>query len=495
MAVDNERVRGGSIPRVAAAPRPARWERKYVRALVSTDVLLLATVGTAVMLAAPHPSVVESTRLGVTIPVVGIVAGVGAVILALLSLTGSRAPRVVGVGSQEYRAIVHATFLAFTTVALLAYILGIDGLHYILAYGLVATTGTLVLSRWVWRRWLVAQRRQGKMANRVLLVGSEESVAGIARDLRRNPAAGLLVVGACTPTGRIADVIPGTDIAVSGSVDNVIQALARVEADTVLITSANELSAATVRTLSWELEPGRQHLILSPSLTDISGPRLHARPVAGLPLVHVETPRYEGGKLHAKRTFDILAGAALLLLLSPVLIAVALAVRFSSPGGIFFRQERVGLGGERFNMLKFRSMYVDAEERLAELAEAGRDRGNDVMFKMKDDPRVTGIGRVLRRFSLDELPQLINVVRGDMALVGPRPPLEREVELYADTVHRRFLVKPGITGLWQVSGRSDLSWDETVRLDLFYVENWTLTGDLTILLKTVRAVLKSQGAY
>ena len=155
----------------------------------------------------------------------------------------------------------------------------------------------------------------------------------------------------------------------------------------------------------------------------------------------------------------------------------------------------IGLGGETFHMLKFRSMYVDAEERLAELQSEARDRGNDVMFKMKDDPRVTRVGAFLRRFSLDELPQLFNVFRGEMSLVGPRPPLDREVQQYSESVHRRFLVKPGITGLWQVSGRSDLDWEETVRLDLFYVENWTMTGDLVILLKTVRAVLKSEGAY
>ena len=170
-------------------------------------------------------------------------------------------------------------------------------------------------------------------------------------------------------------------------------------------------------------------------------------------------------------------------------------VKFTSPGAVFFRQDRVGLGGEHFDMLKFRSMYVDAEDRLAELQHEARDRGNDVMFKMKDDPRVTTVGRFLRRFSLDELPQLFNVLRGTMSLVGPRPPLDREVRQYSQSVHRRFLVKPGITGLWQVSGRSDLDWDETVRLDLFYVENWTLTGDLLILLKTVKAVLGSDGAY
>lgn len=495
VAVGSELGGAGAYAQVAAAAGPARWERRYARALVGSDVFLLAIVLTAVLILAPHPSIVVSERLGVSVPVLAIGAVIGAVIIALLSLTGSRAPRVVGVGSQEYRAIVQASLLTFMSVALLAYILGIDGLHFILVYGLVATTLVLVTARWVWRKWLVSQRRQGKMSNRVLLVGSEESVASTARDLRRTPAAGLFVVGACTPSGRVADVIPGTDIAVSGSVDNVIHALQRVDADTVLITSANELSTSTVRSLSWQLEPGRQHLIVAPSLTDIGGPRLHARPVAGLPLVHVETPRYAGGKLHVKRTFDVVAAGALIVLLAPVLLVVALAVRTSSPGGVFFRQERIGLSGEKFNMLKFRSMYVDAEERLLELSTVERDRGNDVMFKMKDDPRVTNVGKVLRRFSLDELPQLFNVVLGDMALVGPRPPLDREVKQYADTVHRRFLVKPGITGLWQVSGRSDLTWDETVRLDLFYVENWTLTGDLTILLKTVRAVLKSEGAY
>ncbi|MFH8252099.1 sugar transferase [Microbacterium sp. B2969] len=496
VTVKNERLVGGTAYTQAnAGAGSARWERNYARVLVATDVLILVVMLALVMIVAPHPSIVEVTRYDFALPAVGIGVALLLGILALLSLTGSRTPRVVGVGSQEYRALVQSSFLAFTTAALLAYLFGVEGLTFILAYGLVATTAGLVITRWLWRRWLVAQRRKGRMSNRVLLVGSEESVAATARDLKRTPAAGLHVVGACTPSGRVADYIPGTDIAVSGSVDKVIEALHRVDADTVLISSANELSAATVRSLSWDLEPGRHHLIVAPSLTDIGGPRLHTRPVAGLPLVHVETPRYSGGKLHAKRTFDVIAAGALVVLLAPVLIFVALAVQFTSPGGVLFRQERIGLGGEKFHMLKFRSMYQDAEARLADLADKSRDSGNDIMFKMKDDPRVTGVGKVLRRFSLDELPQLFNVVRGDMALVGPRPPLEREVTQYADTVHRRFLVKPGITGLWQVSGRSDLDWDETVRLDLFYVENWTLTGDLTILFKTVKAVLKSEGAY
>lgn len=480
---------------VTPAIQRERWAKAYARALVVIDtIVVVVALGVATLVGA-QPYMLPIDDGGPEVSVWAVVGVLAIGLLTLLSLTGSRTARVVGVGSQEYRAIVQSGFLAFTSVALLAYVTSLRGLHFILAIGLITTVPALILARWICRRWLVAQRRKGRMSNRVLIVGSDASVAQAARDLIRTPAAGLHVVGACTPSGRVADYIPGTDIAISGSVGNVMEALERVGADTVLISSANELSSETVRSLSWQLEPGRQHLIVAPSLTDIGGPRLHSRPVAGLPLVHVETPRYGGGKIHAKRAFDLVASTALIVLLAPVLITVALLVRFTSPGGVFFRQQRIGLKGVNFDMLKFRSMYVDAEDRLTELQHEARDRGNTVMFKMKNDPRVTRVGAVIRRFSLDELPQLFNVFAGTMSLVGPRPPLEREVQQYTTSVHRRFLVKPGITGLWQVSGRSDLDWDETVRLDLYYVENWTMTGDLSILLKTVRAVLKSDGAY
>jgi exopolysaccharide biosynthesis polyprenyl glycosylphosphotransferase len=200
-------------------------------------------------------------------------------------------------------------------------------------------------------------------------------------------------------------------------------------------------------------------------------------------------------KRFSKRAFDLAAALILIILFSPLLAAAAVAVRLSTPGPVLFRQERVGLNGEHFFMLKFRSMVVDAEQRLTDLRDVDRAVGNSVMFKMKNDPRITPIGSFLRRFSLDELPQLFNVLGGSMSLVGPRPPLEREVAVYEHHVHRRFLVKPGITGLWQVSGRSNLSWEDTVRLDLYYVENWSITGDLLILWRTSRAVLARDGAY
>jgi exopolysaccharide biosynthesis polyprenyl glycosylphosphotransferase len=215
--------------------------------------------------------------------------------------------------------------------------------------------------------------------------------------------------------------------------------------------------------------------------------------VAGLPLIHVTTPTLEGGQRVAKRLFDIAVSGLLIVLFTPLMFILAMLIKADSRGPVLFKQERVGIEGAHFKMLKFRSMVVDAEERLADLAH--RNEGNGVLFKLKNDPRVTRVGGFIRKFSLDELPQLFNIFGGSMSLVGPRPPLPREVEAYEQDVRRRLLVKPGLTGLWQVSGRSNLSWQDSVRLDLYYVENWSLAGDLVILLRTIRAVFHSTGAY
>jgi exopolysaccharide biosynthesis polyprenyl glycosylphosphotransferase len=232
---------------------------------------------------------------------------------------------------------------------------------------------------------------------------------------------------------------------------------------------------------------------MAPALTDIAGPRIHTQQVAGLPLIHVTTPSLEGGQRVAKRLFDVVVSGALIFLAAPLMAILALLVKVDSRGPILFKQERVGIEGVHFGMLKFRSMVVDAERRLAELEH--RNEGNGVLFKIRNDPRITRVGRILRKYSLDELPQLFNIFAGSMSLVGPRPPLPREVEAYEHDVRRRLLVKPGLTGLWQVSGRSNLSWQDSVRLDLYYVENWSLAGDVVIILRTVRAVFHSTGAY
>lgn len=406
-----------------------------------------------------------------------------------LSFVDSRSDRVIGTGSQEYVRIADSSFRLFGTVAIIAFLTQIDVARGYLLISLPLGILVLIFTRWMWRQWLVAQRSRGHYSANVLLVGSLPSVTQLAREFARSPSAGYRVVGACVPNGKIADVIPGTTIPVMGHVGDVTRALQVTGADTVAITSADDLPADKVKQISWSLEAGRQHLVLAPSIIDIAGPRLHTRPVAGLPLIHVETPKFSRGQSFLKRSVDLIAASVGVVLLSPLLIFLIVTVRLSSDGPVFFRQTRVGFRGREFTMIKFRSMVVNAEDLLEQLAAQERDSGNEVLFKMKNDPRVTPIGRVMRKFSLDELPQLFNVIGGSMSLVGPRPPLPSEVAVYADHVHRRFLAKPGITGLWQVSGRSSLSWEESVRLDLSYVENWTLLGDFVILGKTARAAL------
>lgn len=406
-----------------------------------------------------------------------------------LSLADSRSHRVIGAGSAEYIRIVDASIRLFGVIAIIAFLFQINIARGFLLISLPLGILVLILVRWLWRQWLIAKRRSGSYMHRVLLVGSESSVAQIAYELQRTPRAGYLVAGACVPNGKIADTIPGTTIPVMGNVNAVERALLATGADTVAVTSADDLPPAKVKQISWGLEAGKQHLVIAPSIADIAGPRIHIRPVSGLPLIHVETPRFSLGQRVTKRVFDLAASVLGVIVISPVLLVLTVAIMLTSNGPVLFRQERVGRGGKTFKMIKFRSMVPNAEQLLEKLLQEQRDSGNEVLFKMKNDPRVTRVGRFMRKYSLDELPQLFNVIGGSMSLVGPRPPLRREVEQYAEHVHRRFLMKPGITGLWQVSGRSSLSWDESVRLDLSYVENWTLVGDLTILLKTARAAL------
>jgi exopolysaccharide biosynthesis polyprenyl glycosylphosphotransferase len=234
--------------------------------------------------------------------------------------------------------------------------------------------------------------------------------------------------------------------------------------------------------------------VVSPGVMDMTQARLSLRLTAGLPLLHVEKPQYEGTQRFQKQLFDFCFSVAALIATSPLLIASALAIKLTSRGPVFYPSERIGIDGKPFRMFKFRTMTDGADTQVDNLLTLNDSVGG-MLFKMRDDPRVTRVGKILRRFSIDELPQFLNVVKGDMSVVGPRPPLRREVDNYEVDVRRRLLVKPGVSGLWQVSGRSDLSWDESVRLDLSYVDNWSMSGDLVIIAKTVKAVLTSHGAY
>lgn len=476
------------------APRTRRrigWRRRYARFLRLTDFgLLLAVVyGTQLVALGWNENVARSSpfmEFGVW-PYSIVSAVIVVVWMIALALNDTRSDRVVGVGSLEYKRIFDASVMLFGIIAIVAFLARIEIARSYLLITFPLGVAVLIFERWLWRRWLGAKRGRGEYAARVLLVGTGESAARTARELQRHIGAGYRVVGACV-SSRPEDADPLRDVPVVDGLDDVVPTMSTVGADTVVITSADELGPTRVKDISWALEAGRQHLVLAPSITDVAGPRIHTRPVSGLPLMHVETPRFTPGQRFVKRMLDLCGSLLLALLALPAMLAIAVAVAVTSPGPVMYRQTRIGRNGREFRMYKFRSMVVDAEKQLASLLDL-QDMGNDVLFKMKDDPRVTRVGRFMRRFSLDELPQLFNVIGGTMSLVGPRPPLPGEVERYADRVHRRFLVKPGITGLWQVSGRSTLSWDDTVRLDLAYVENWSLMSDAVIMFKTARAVV------
>ncbi|HEX6955268.1 MAG TPA: sugar transferase [Agromyces sp.] len=409
-----------------------------------------------------------------------------------LGLFATRDRNIVGAGTSEYRRIADASIRVFAVLAILAFLLRSEvGRAYVLV-ALPVGLALLLVGRWAWRKWLLRQRLAGRFLHRAILMGERQKSTHVAEQIARDGVTGIQIVGAITEHGGSShDLAPG--IPVLGDYTSLDRVLRDARADTVVFTGADTIDPRGMRELGWQLERTSTNLVVAPALTDVAGPRIHARPVAGLPLIQVDYPVFTGQKYATKRAFDLVVGALLLVLLSPLFLLITIAVRRDSPGPAIFSQERVGLNGEHFHMLKFRSMVVDAESHLPTLLD--RTDGNGVLFKMRSDPRVTRVGAVLRRYSLDELPQLINVLRGEMSLVGPRPPLASEVERYDDWARRRLLVRPGITGLWQTQGRSDLSWDDSVRLDLYYVENWSLTGDIVILYRTARAVVRAQGAY
>jgi exopolysaccharide biosynthesis polyprenyl glycosylphosphotransferase len=356
----------------------------------------------------------------------------------------------------------------------------------------------LLWGRWVARRVVAANRKKhGRYMTRVLVVGTASAVKDLTRSLARDVASEYEVVGACVPglypRGEID--VPGADpVPVHGDETDVISALAETGCDAVALTATERLDGRAIRNLSWDLERVGVDLMVAPGVVDVAGPRLTMRPVAGLPLIHVEKPQYKGAKRFQKRAFDLVFASLVLLFAFPVLPVVATAVKLTSKGPVFYRSERIGLDGQPFEMIKFRTMVDGADEMVDSLIALNESDGG-VLFKMRRDPRVTSVGRILRKYSIDELPQFINVLKRDMSVVGPRPPLAREVVTYDDQSRRRLLVRPGITGLWQVSGRSELSWEDSVRLDLFYVENWSMMADLLIVVKTVRAMLAGSGAY
>jgi len=406
--------------------------------------------------------------------------------LLALALADTRTPGVVGTGMTEYIRVIDSSLVLFGVIAIVAFLFRVDIARGYLLISLPAGILLLLLVRWMWRQWLVAKRRVGKCASGVILVGSPASVAQVGHELLRRRDTGYVVMGACLPPAlppgeqHTLDATVDADIPVLGTFDDLTRVLTQTGADTVLVTSSDALPPEKVKQISWSLEAGRQHLLLAPGIADVTGPRIHTRPVSGLPLVHVETPRFSPGQRFGKRMTDLILSLISVVVISPLLGILALAVRLSSPGQVCVRETRIGYHGRPFTMLAFRTTR-------------GRTDGDEQGEGNEDATELTRVGRWMKRHTLDDLPQLFTVIGGSMSLVGPRPPRPGEVDTYTDAVRRRFLVKPGITGLWQISGRATLSWEDGVRLDLSYVENWSLIGDVTILIKSAKAAILPQG--
>lgn len=480
-------------PVAVAAPASASRaaQRAYGRMLLALDttiITLAVAAGLLVRFGGAPP-------FGAEVPYAVVAPTMVLLWLASLRLLRCYDDRVLGYGAEEYRQVIAASLRMAATIAIAGYLVHLGIARGFLAISIGVGTAGLVAGRYTARRWLHRARSRGAgWSRRVLVVGDVPHVLDLVHTLRREPYAGYRVVGACIPDVLLAPVAQRLDdVPVIGSFRRILEAVASTGADTVAVTASGEFTAARLRRLGWQLEGTGVDLVLAPALTDVAGPRIHTRPVAGLPLIHVEAPEFRGGRKVIKALGDRTLACLITLAALPLLGIIAVAVRLDSRGPVLFRQVRVGLDGREFGLIKFRTMVNDADRLLGGLAQHNESGGP--LFKMRRDPRVTKVGRVLRKYSLDELPQLFNVLLGQMSLVGPRPPLPAEVARYDGDVARRLLVKPGMTGLWQVSGRSDLSWEDGIRLDLYYVENWSLAADLTILWKTFGAVVRGRGAY
>jgi exopolysaccharide biosynthesis polyprenyl glycosylphosphotransferase len=480
-----------SAVRTTKSVQTTRSNRLIPLVAATGDLLLLAVATLAAMVGRqrltffdPRDDVVDFVSV-VALP---LLVGWLAVLLAV----GGYARDIFGASTEEYKRVVKASLLSAGLVGIGCYLTGFPLSRGFFMLVFLIGTPLLVLGRLVLRRFIQRSREHGHFQEAVIIAGDPQHIDEVAAVLRRESWLGYTVLGALSTPGPEIVETP-TGIPVFGTPCDAPAVIRETAADVILFTDGAFGSARDLRRAMWDLENVSVHAIVVPSLTDVSSERLKVRPVAGLPLVHLESPRARDASRWAKRIFDVIGAAGLLVLTVPLTLATALAIKLHDGGPILFRQTRVGRDERPFACLKFRTMVVDAELQLTRLEE--RHERSTVLFKLAHDPRVTRPGRLLRRFSVDELPQLWNVLRGQMSLVGPRPPLPQEVARYETDMVRRLRVRPGMTGLWQVSGRSDLSWNDTVRLDLYYVDNWSMVQDLMILFRTVSAVLGSRGAY
>lgn len=419
--------------------------------------------------------------------------------MAALALLRTRDAKVLDSGASQYQLVARASFLVFGWLGILTLVLRLAMSRGFLL--IAGTTGLLLLfaTRRAWRAWVMYRRAHGALMSQALIIGGVRSAEMMAERFASDAGYGLRVVGVWVPDRivsrgerfRYGDI----DVPVLGAESHLGEAVMvnEEQVDTVVVTDTEHLGHDGMRELAWALEGRDVDLLVAPNVIDVAGPRVHLEAHGNMPLIYLSGPRYSRARSLSRAIFDRGFATLVLLASSPVLLLGMLAVRLTSRGPVFYRSERIGEHGVPFQMYKLRTMVRDADQVREELVKHNMSSGP--LFKMQNDPRVTTVGRFLRKYSIDELPQFLNVIKGDMSVVGPRPPLRAEVEAYSDTMRRRLLIKQGVTGLWQVSGRSDLSWEDSIRLDLDYVENWSMLRDLQIIFRTLRAVMASRGAY
>jgi exopolysaccharide biosynthesis polyprenyl glycosylphosphotransferase len=458
----------------------AEWKPKLRRKIGIVDffVLLLVTV---VNLRIRFPQIWVDDLTNYEIKNIGIATVILLSWLVVLWFNGSRDTNILGFGADEYKRLINATLFSFTFIAFVSYIFKLEiSRGFVL---LIFPTGliSLFISRRILRKRLLKSRNEGRYVSRVLLLHSGEADP-VEKRLLLAKHAGLNIVYKLKT--QESQEFNHKQIVVAALANN---------CDQIMVGQSAIISASELRNLGWALEETTIDLVVAPAVTEIAGPRLKVSNVEGLPLLHLDQPVFSGSAKAAKRLLDLFLSAVGLILISPLLIVIALVIKSHDRGTVLYSQKRIGQNNKEFNVYKFRTMYEGSHEKRDEvMAQTNKDLR---LAKSPNDPRITKPGAFLRRWSIDEIPQIINVFKGEMSLVGPRPPLSVEVNMYEKSERRRLLVKPGLTGLWQVSGRSELDWEDAVRLDLYYVENWSLTLDILILIRTAAAVWRGEGAY
>jgi exopolysaccharide biosynthesis polyprenyl glycosylphosphotransferase len=474
------------------------WKHQYRRRVLIVDSLVITA---AVMLAqfVRFGSLSGSNPNGVAVSTyltLFSAALIGLWLIAL-GLQQSRDLALAPQGAEEFRRVATATAWVFGVIAAVGLLFQLPMARGYLAIALPVGLIGLLLARALLRRTLAKSRSRGEYTSQVVVLGKPDSIISLCRSLSRSKFAGYSIVGACVPdfgheVGSHLETPLGS-VPVFGDERAVERALFLTKADTLAVAAVEHLGHEKVKQLAWLLDSLAIDMIVVPGMTDVAGPRLKVRPIDNLPLFHIARPRHDGPSRYGKRLFDLVFASMAVVALAPVMVAAAIAIKREDGGPVMFRQERVGQHGKRFRIFKFRTMTVDAEARQhAERVAAGQS--DSVFFKPKTDSRITRIGGLLRRTSIDELPQLFNVLQGSMSIVGPRPLAVGEGLAIPSFIERRNLVKPGMTGLWQVSGRSNLPEEDRIRLDHSYIDNWSWINDLVIVWRTIRPVLLQEGA-